>query len=195
MGSCTSRVEVEPEKGIKPYVVKILLFGPCNTGKTKFRTSIANLSEKIEPTDGIDFSQVYVSYKKFLVKLYIWDSSGNAKYEMFVKDYVEKCDIIVLFYKQGGEEELIDMYERIKPKISKDSVVVIVRDDPEGTLKYHKCQYPSLKVSFTVSMDLLNKDQLCKAMKTVFNSHKYIYYKAQYSLMSSTADWPPQIVL
>ena len=52
MGSCTSRVEVEPEKGINPYVVKILLFGPCNTGKTKFRTSIADLSEKIEPTDG-----------------------------------------------------------------------------------------------------------------------------------------------
>ena len=108
---------------------------------------------------------------------------------------MEKSDIIVLFYKQGGEEELMLMYEQIKPKISKDTVVVLVRDEPEGELKFQKCQFPSLKVSNVISMDILNKEQLCKAMKAVFNSHKYIYYKAQYSLLSSTADWPPQIVL
>jgi len=88
---------------------KIILIGPCGTGKSKFlqtATGKHKLGKKYYyvPTIGVDVFRVFQHDVDFL----FWDCSGNYRYEFMIKQYTNSASAIVYFTDDIFDENLIN---------------------------------------------------------------------------------------
>lgn len=78
---------------------KILLLGDTYTGKSallkRYCKSIYNI---IPTTIGIDFEHKTIKYKNNMIKLVMWDPSGSECMRLFINNYYNGVDAIILMY-------------------------------------------------------------------------------------------------
>ena len=70
------------------YFLKTIVIGDSGVGKTRI---IANNSQQIEPTIGIDLVTDNVIWNHKTIKMHVWDTSGNLNYLNLVKTYLAGC--------------------------------------------------------------------------------------------------------
>jgi len=79
---------------------KILLLGDCSSGKTSliYRLTYNNFLEYYVSTIGIDFNikSLVVNDKK--VKLQIWDSCGQERFNALTRSYYRNSDAFIICY-------------------------------------------------------------------------------------------------
>ncbi len=88
--------------------LKLLLIGPCGTGKSKF-LQIASGKHKhpnyyYVPTIGVDVFMI----NKYDINFLIWDCSGNKRYDFMIKQYINSCNAVVYFTDEVFDSSLID---------------------------------------------------------------------------------------
>jgi hypothetical protein len=88
--------------------IKILLIGPCGTGKSKFLQTATGRHKHQNyyyvPTIGVDVFMVNNNRNSFL----IWDCSGHKRYDFMIKQYVNSCNAVVYFTDEVFDANLID---------------------------------------------------------------------------------------
>jgi hypothetical protein len=97
--------------------LKILLWGPCGSGKTKFLQLASGKNNHSRyyylPTIGTDLIMIKNNDTDFL----FWDCSGNRRYEFMIKQYINSSNAVVYFTDEVFDSNLINILsENTLPK-------------------------------------------------------------------------------
>lgn len=88
--------------------IKILLIGPCGTGKSKFLQRATGKHKQSTyyyvPTIGVDIFMINKYENSFL----IWDCSGHCRYDFMIRQYINSCNAVVYFTDEIFDSKLID---------------------------------------------------------------------------------------
>lgn len=89
---------------------KILLLGDCSSGKTSliYRLTYNNFLEYYVSTIGIDFNikSLVVNDKK--VKLQLWDSCGQERFNALTRSYYRNTDAFIICYDISSHKSFED---------------------------------------------------------------------------------------
>ena len=93
------------------YIIKILTLGDTSVGKSSIvlRFSDDKFDDKIFSTIGIDFKTKYIKLDKFSVKVLIWDTAGQEKFQNIAKQYYKGANGVLLIYDISNRKS----FERI----------------------------------------------------------------------------------
>ena len=82
------------------YVIKILTLGDTMVGKSSIvlRYSDDKFDDKIFSTIGIDFKTKYIKMDGYSVKVLIWDTAGQEKFQNIAKTYYNGANGVMLIY-------------------------------------------------------------------------------------------------
>ena len=107
-------------------ILKIVLLGKEDTGKTKFIERLITINDYCK----FNKSKVYISthsgiyltrklkFQNKVFKLDIWDTPGRQIFERIARIFYNNCDVILLFYNSFNKQS----FERIK-EIYKDCII------------------------------------------------------------------------
>ena len=92
------------------YFIKILLIGNKGVGKTTFIYKFLNKKdEKVVPTIGLDYHHKFIETTHGIIKIRIWDTSGNCTYDTVLDRYSRACHGFIFFYDISNNESLLDI--------------------------------------------------------------------------------------
>ena len=84
------------------YLIKLILLGDTNTGKTTILNTYINLQKQyitFDPTIGIDFASRIIELDDGKrVKLHCWDTAGQEKFRCIVRSYFRDVACILLTF-------------------------------------------------------------------------------------------------
>lgn len=102
------------------YKAKILVLGPCASGKTAISNFLADATEtsggEYHPTQGVRIlefeTSVHVSGRSSNAEIELWDCSGNQKFETCWPAYMKDVNGVVLVYNpdQSNHDKQMDMW-------------------------------------------------------------------------------------
>lgn len=85
-----------------------MLIGDKGVGKTTFIYNFMNKKdEKIVPTIGLDYHEKFIETIHGIIKLRVWDSSGNCTYDTVLDKYCKSCHGFIFFYDITNNESLL----------------------------------------------------------------------------------------
>ena len=93
------------------YSFKLLFLGSINVGKTSiiYRYVDDNLKIDQKPTIGIDYKIKTIEYKSKIIKLKIFDTSGQERFRALAKNYYQGSDGIILVFDLKRRESFEDI--------------------------------------------------------------------------------------
>ena len=99
--------EQEPQ-----IVLKLLLLGDSSVGKTSILVKYINnkFEENSISTLGVDYMDKIINYKKFKIKLQIWDTSGEEKFRTITRNFYRNADGILVIFDLTRKET----YDNVK---------------------------------------------------------------------------------
>ena len=82
------------------YIIKVLTLGDSLVGKTSIvlRFSEDKFDDNIFSTIGIDFKTKYMKIGESTVKVLIWDTAGQEKFQNIAKQYYKGANGVLLIY-------------------------------------------------------------------------------------------------
>ena len=82
------------------YIIKILTLGDTTVGKSSIvlRFSDDVFDDTIFSTIGIDFKTKFMKVKDSTVKVLIWDTAGQEKFQNIAKNYYKGANGVLLVY-------------------------------------------------------------------------------------------------
>jgi small GTP-binding protein len=82
------------------YVIKILTLGDTTVGKSSIvlRFSDNKFDDNIFATIGIDFKTKFIKVGEATVKVLIWDTAGQEKFQNIAKNYYKGANGVLLVY-------------------------------------------------------------------------------------------------
>ena len=82
------------------YIFKLLLLGETKVGKTSIMTRIYGdfFPTNYLTTIGMDFQIKYIRLKEKIVKLQIWDTAGQKRFNTTTKTYYKSAKCLILVY-------------------------------------------------------------------------------------------------
>ena len=82
------------------YIVKILTLGDSSVGKSSIvlRFSDDDFNDNQFATIGIDFKTKYIKMGDSSVKVLIWDTAGQEKFQNIAKQYYKGANGVLLIY-------------------------------------------------------------------------------------------------
>lgn len=95
--SSSNSSSIEVDFDIK---LKIMLIGDTNVGKTSLLKKYCNdeFSKNYISTIGIDFQVKYLNINKKKVKVQIWDTTGQERYQVLAKNCFNSSDGFIIVY-------------------------------------------------------------------------------------------------
>lgn len=92
---------------------KIVVIGPCKSGKTAVVERIINntFNPNYNPTIGLSFGIKSHIYNDKPIQLEFWDISGDYRYQPLLKAYIKDSKIILIVI--NSEHSLTDLYNLI----------------------------------------------------------------------------------
>ena len=126
------------------HLFKILFIGESNVGKQDFISRfLDNNSETSEnlTTIGIDFKIKIINFRNKLVKLQIWDTSGEERFRTITKTYYKGMHGIILMYDVTDQNSFKNVRNWIK-QIEANAEILVKK-----VLVGHKCDEPGREVT------------------------------------------------
>ena len=82
------------------YIIKLLTLGDTTVGKSSIvlRFSDDQFDDTIFSTIGIDFKTKFMKVKDSTVKVLIWDTAGQEKFQNVAKSYYKGANGVLLVY-------------------------------------------------------------------------------------------------
>ena len=82
------------------YVFKLLLLGETNVGKTSIMTRFNEdfFTTNYLATIGLDFRSKYIKLNQKIVKLQIYDTTGQDRFKTIIKPYYKGSNCLILMY-------------------------------------------------------------------------------------------------
>lgn len=84
------------------FSLKLLLLGDTNTGKTSILSRFTDEKNEFNPshiaTIGMDQKMKYVNYKEYKIKLDIWDSAGQERFQAITTNYIRGVDGVIYVF-------------------------------------------------------------------------------------------------
>jgi hypothetical protein len=152
------------------FLLKVVLFGPMKTGKTKFVEVLLNRKSKndYEPTLCMAvYSKIIpisIDDRKRVVKLRLVDTSGDVRCHSLIKGECRSHGLNFLFYSDNALDEAIEMYEDFSTWTCPGmQIIVLVSDKPNSGLQklpvHDKfVKFPNVKHHF--HLDFSQKEQI-----------------------------------
>ena len=100
--------------------IKLVIIGGDNSGKTKFIQYITGQNIDINSYESSLSAQFYskiINFHKQTIKLEIWDTVGQERYEALIKIFARNACLIFLFYDSSDKasfERAKKIYNRVK---------------------------------------------------------------------------------
>ena len=106
------------------HVFKLIVIGDTSVGKTSLLTRFTERSFHpfYSPTIGIDFRVKSLKINNKLIKLQIWDTSGNERFQAITSLYYKNADGFVIVYDSTNPSSLKNVqewYNRVSTHCSK----------------------------------------------------------------------------
>ena len=97
---------MEPKKETYDYIIKALLLGDSNVGKTLLIGKFIDneFSENTLNTIGLDLQCTSLVINKKKINLQIWDTAGQEKYKSMTTSYYRGVNIIFIVYDVTNQE-------------------------------------------------------------------------------------------
>lgn len=81
------------------YLIKLVLIGDQNVGKTTFFKKILNINdENTSSTIGVDYAVLYRNIDKIKMKIHLWDTAGQERFHSIIKNYFKNTTSAILFF-------------------------------------------------------------------------------------------------
>lgn len=81
------------------YKLKLILVGDTNVGKSSFFNILKNDKPTFtSSTVGVDFTSKIYNIKNNKIKITIWDTGGQEKFECIVRSYFRELSCVVLMF-------------------------------------------------------------------------------------------------
>ena len=82
------------------YIIKLLTLGDTTVGKSSIVLRFAEnrFDDNQFATIGIDFKTKYIKYRDSSVKVLIWDTAGQEKFQNIAKQYYKGANGVLLIY-------------------------------------------------------------------------------------------------
>ena len=90
------------------HVFKLILIGDTSVGKTSLlnRFTERSFHHFYNPTIGIDFRVKSIKINNKLIKLQIWDTSGNERFQAITSLYYKNADGFIIVYDTTNPSSL-----------------------------------------------------------------------------------------
>lgn len=87
------------------YVIKLILIGDQNVGKTTFFKKILNIvNEEETSTIGVDYAVLFKKIKNNTLKIHLWDTAGQERFHSIIKNYFKNTTSAILFFDLNKED-------------------------------------------------------------------------------------------
>ena len=89
------------DSGKEPQInVKLLLLGDSTVGKTSILVKYINnkFEDSCVATVGVDYMDKILNYKNLIIKLQIWDTSGEEKFRSMTRNFYRNADGIFIVF-------------------------------------------------------------------------------------------------
>ena len=153
------------------YVLKIILVGNSNTGKSNFFNLLLN-NEIDEPTStiGVDFSIIYHTINDKVFRINLWDTAGQERFYCIIDRYFREISGVILFFDINN----INSFYSLEKWITKIKDQNKCNHDHPIILLGNKNDLPN-KVNHNDIIDLINKYDLIY-IETSLKQNKIIVY-------------------
>jgi Ras-related protein Rab-1A len=156
------------------FLFKICLLGDSNVGKTALASKYVddNYKKHIPPTIAMDFYIKTVEIFDKIIKLQIWDLSGNDEFKYIIETYCRNSQGILLIFDLNNRisfENLEKWLKYIKNNTDHDFPIILVGNklDLERNIKYEECLEFALENNLEY-MEISVKDNI--NINEVFNN-------------------------
>ena len=98
------------------YKFKVAIVGDSCVGKSSllYREVYNDFLNIYEPTVAVGFSSKNIKYNNNIVKLNIWDLSGDDRYRTVLKSYLKHVDLVLLVYDVTNINSFNNIKEWVK---------------------------------------------------------------------------------
>ncbi len=88
------------------YIVKVVLTGPINVGKTSIITQYkeGEFFDRYMQTIGVDFQTKTITLNNKIVKIQAWDTAGQERFQTMTNGYYRGARAILLVYDITNQE-------------------------------------------------------------------------------------------
>ena len=95
--------------------IKLIFLGESSVGKTSIihRICQGEFSPNLKATISLELNNYYIKINDYIIRIQIWDTAGQEKYNSIVKNYFQNADIAIYIYAINDEnsfEKIQDWY-------------------------------------------------------------------------------------
>ncbi|AYV75138.1 MAG: ras-domain-containing protein [Terrestrivirus sp.] len=161
------------------YMVKLILCGPSESGKSLFRYTIEDREmHKYEPTMGVDFSSSIFSFPHIheKYKIQIWDLGGSERFHSVTQAYYKGSSLILFIYKnEDNIEQFNSTYKNAGRQCGEDQdKIIFIFNKPGQYLEQIRNMEINGYEYQQFMMDVKNKQNINKLFETIIPSCNHI---------------------
>ena len=111
--------------------VKLIIVGDISVGKTSLLKNFKNEENPTETvaTIGTEYYSIYQDYQGKIVKINIWDTSGQERFRSITNQYFKGANGVILVYDVTRRQSFTNMTGWMKDIVQKtreDTMVIIL---------------------------------------------------------------------
>ena len=164
--------------------IKVLVVGDVNVGKTSIFTQITQnkFSYQYKPTTGYDFFFVKLKANSKVMKLQIWDTSGNPDYRSTCLNWFRNSELCIVVYSVTDLESFTNVRSWIKElrEYNSDAPIVLLGNmiDDEENRVVMKEMGEELMEEFNLELfeEVSAKKGFCEFDNFIYKIGKILYY-------------------
>ena len=112
-------------------LIKVTIIGDCNVGKTSIIDKYFNYKNNLdEKANNCTIGAVYWTLDKIIdnekIKINIWDTAGQEKYNSLIPMYTRSCDILLLTFDLTDKKTLFNLKKWYDISVSKFKMKYII---------------------------------------------------------------------
>ena len=156
-----------PETDEYDRSLKVILLGDSNVGKSSLINRLINNNFcELQVTIGIESHSYIISFNEYLIRMQIWDTAGQEKFNSIVSNYYKGTDVGIFIYSidnQNSFNDVKDWYRNLKENSNENSIYVLLGnkkdlEDEKRAVTYEQGENFAVENEF-----MLYREMSCKS--------------------------------